>query len=275
MISKILMWGGGGLAAFLGLSWLAKRGAENNADAAQQQAAQPSLPIFVSSGGFGGGFGGGGLGGGSGVMPALPQSEFPAIPASTFNFPEIPGTNEHDVAIADYNFRAKQAAFKHEQDLAKWTFDILNLGVDDLIVLDSGWGGSGSRRPTPSPPDKSDFRNVTPQPVSGRTGDVGSVIGSGETSGGRVSSGRGGAVAGGSLSTGSTGRGGSGIDANTVRNLFQTMSSNQAEYELYRRAQQAGADNRQIADVLNKSGIAPTRVFSALDVENWKYERGL
>lgn len=267
MISKILMWGGGGLAAFLGLSWLAKRGAENNADAAQQQAAQPSLPIFVSSGGFGGGFGGGGLGGGSGVMPALPQSEFPPIPASTFNFPEIPGTNENDVAIADYNFRAKQAAFKHEENLAKWTFDILNLGVDDLVVVDSGWGGSGSRRPTPSPPDKSDYRNVTPRNVSGRTGDVGSVISdsgvsrrTGQQSGG--------------LGSGVGGRG-STLSPDSVRNLFNTMSSNQAEYELYRRAQQAGADNRQIADVLNKSGIAPTRVFSALDVENWKYERGL
>lgn len=268
MIGKILMWGGGGLAAFLGLSWLAKRGAENNADAAQQQAAQPSLPIFVSSGGFGGGFGGGGFGGGSGVMPALPQAEFPAIPASTFNFPEIPGTNENDVAIADYNFRAKQAAFKHEENLAKWTFDILKFGVENPAVVSPNPAGVlvGGQVIPIEQYNKDDYRRVTTQ-TSRRTGDVGSVISDGGISG------RTGQQSGG-LGSGVGGRG-STLSPDSVRNLFNTMSSNQAEYELYRRAQQAGADNRQIANVLNKSGIAPTRVFSALDVENWKYERGL
>ena len=263
------MWGGGGLATFLGLSWLAKRGAENNADAAQQQAAQPSLPIFVSSGGFGGGFGGGGFGGGSGVMPALPQSEFPAIPASTFNFPEIPGTNENDVAIADYNFRAKQAAFKHEENLAKWTFDILKFGVENPAVGSPNPAGVlvGGQVIPIDQYNKSDYRRVTPQ-ISKRTGDIGSVI----SGNGGGASGRTGQSSG--LGSGIGGRG-SPLSPDSVRELFSTAPSSQAEYELYRRAQQAGADNRQIADVLNKSGIAPTRVFSALDVENWKYERGL
>ena len=267
MISKVLLWGGGGLAAFFGLSWLAGRGAADDADAAQVQAVQPSLPMFVSPG-FGGGFGGGGFGGGSGVMPALPQSEFPALPASTFNFPEIPGTNENDVAIADYNFRAKQAAFKHEENLAKWTFDILKFGVENPAVVSPNPAGvlvGGQVIPTEQY-NKDDYRRVTTQ-TSRRTGDVGSVISDGGVSG------RTGQQSGG-LGSGVGGRG-SALSPDSVKNLFNTMSSNQAEYELYRRAQQAGADNRQIADVLNRSGIAPTRVFSALDVENWKYERGL
>ena len=267
MISKLLIWGGGAIAAFFGVSWLAARGAVNNADAAQQQAAQPSLPMFVSSG-FGGGFGGGGFGGGSGVMPALPQSEFPAIPASTFNFPEIPGTNENDVAIADYNFRAKQAAFKHEENLAKWTFDILKFGVENPAVGSPNPAGVlvGGQVIPIEQYNKDDYRRVTTQ-TSRRTGDVGSAISDGGISG------RTGQQSGG-LGSGVGGRGSS-LSPDSVRELFSTSPSNQAEYELYRRAQQAGADNRQIADVLNRSGIAPTRVFSALDVENWKYERGL
>ena len=267
MISKILLWGGGGLAAFFGLSWLAARGAVNNADAAQQQAAQPSLPMFVSSG-FGGGFGGGGFGGGSGITPALPQAEFPAIPASTFNFPEIPGTNENDVAIADYNFRAKQAAFKHEENLAKWTFDILKFGVENPAVNNSPnpagdlVGGQlypvGPEPASRLPAKYGQQQYTSPQPPAGYN-NSGVVDYKGPSI----------------FSNGGTNRAVTNLSPDSVKSLFNTMSSNQAEYELYRRAQQAGADNRQIADVLNKSGIAPTRVFSALDVENWKYERGL
>lgn len=252
---KYLMWGVGGLAAFFGIRLLASGGG-NEADAAQTAAAQPQLPMFVS-GGFGGGYSSGGFGGGSGVMPALPASEFPALPASSFNFPEIPGTNENDVAIADYQYRAQRDALKHEDNLAKLTFDILKFGVENPVtdinkigsitsgqpIYDSPQRVSNYTRPVYDSPKnpKADYSDVV-----NYTGPI-NFISSGPKN----------------------------ITTGEVKNLFQTNSTSAAEYKLYDRAKQTGASNQQIADLLNRSGVAPNRVFSSIDVSNWKYERGL
>lgn len=254
---KYLMWGVGGLAAFFGIRLLASGGG-NEADAAQTAAAQPQLPMFVS-GGFGGGYSSGGFGGGSGVMPALPASEFPALPASSFNFPEIPGTNENDVAIADYQYRAQRDALKHEDNLAKLTFDILKFGVENPVTNINQIGGVGSGQPIYDGPQRVSnyaqpvYGPETPKGLDDRsdvidyTGPALNAVYNNQKA----------------------------ISASEVKRLFQTNSTSAAEYKLYDRAKQTGASNQQIADLLNRSGIAPGRVFSSIDVSNWKYERGL
>lgn len=275
-VGQWAMWAGGGVAAFFGVGYLiSQRDSGGGSGDAVPAAAQ--MPMFVQSGG--GGFAGGG---GSGVMPALPQAAFPEMPQQqAINMPAFAGTNEYDVMVAQYGYAGRSEGFATDRYLADLTFDMLKYGMENSVtgvsaggtVTGNGWVTGSVIYDTPD----------LSKAVSSRTGSVGSVIGTGGSSGrvsGVASAGSTGTVIGTGGSSGRTAATAQtviqpGLSVSTVSNLFQTMSASQAELELYQRAQQVGASNQQVAYVLNQANIAPGKVFSATDIENWKYERGL
>lgn len=282
----IAKWTGVGVLGLVGYNYLSTRPAATGPDPLPAQ----NLPMFVSAGGS---MGGGGFGGGGGSIPSLPQAEFPALPASVFNMPEMPGTNDYDFRIAQLQAQNQLAGMRYDYDMFQKNLDFMKWGIeqdniksayDKLADVTAGAAAKIGVILT----NTSSMGYTTPKPANAGIGlkglaDANAMAGQTKINTpapSSTSTSRAGLnstvqtatyqlTADGSFAKSTSGPG---TTVNWVANLYDKDKAN-FEANLYK--QTTNYSNQDIAKLLNDSGIAPGRVFSAQDVANYKYERGL